>query len=169
MTDNHYKAAIAIDLGARSTGLFTVVHPANRFPTKADALTAAVLVPDDSGFTASQKSRTMRRHVIRSKKRYAMARRLVTSLFTSLFEQNGVRLSGKDERRFLMALYGLLKRRGYTWLQAEDTDTETNLDDFDGFFLGAIPALSPYFHEGRSLAEEWDVLSQNRRKGGICP
>ncbi len=161
MTDNHYKAAIAIDLGAQSTGLFTVVHPANRFPTKADALTAAVLVPDESGFTASQKSRTMRRHVIRSKKRYAMARRLVTSLFTSLFEQNGVRLSGKDERRFLMALYGLLKRRGYTWLQAEDTDTETALDDFDGFFLGAIPALSPYFHEGRSLAEEWDVLSQN--------
>lgn len=73
MTNTLYKAAISIDLGARSTGLFTVVHPANRFPTKADALTAAILVPDDSGFTASQKARTMRRHVIRSKKRYAMA------------------------------------------------------------------------------------------------
>ena len=44
---NHYKAAVAIDLGARATGLFTAVHPADRFLTAEDAYAAAILTPDE--------------------------------------------------------------------------------------------------------------------------
>ena len=163
MTDqrNHYKAAVAIDLGARATGLFTAVHPADRFPTAEDAYAAAILTPDEVNFKFSQKERTMRRHARRGFRRRDMVRRLAKLIFDDLFAKTGVTMNEKETNNFWEALRELFKRRGYSFLESKSEGFDVDLGDFDGAPLAKIEGLKTYFKDGEMLDDTWDLLVQD--------
>lgn len=74
---NHLQACVAIDLGARYTGTFSILHKSSRLPSKDDCRAATYVLPEDGGkMTYSQRNRTAVRHRIRGKKRFALARRM---------------------------------------------------------------------------------------------
>ena len=78
MSGSHQKVTLAIDLGARYTGLFLVSHPADRVPTAADAKAMTLVMPQDTtDMTYSMTARRAARHRMRGYKRFKLARRLL--------------------------------------------------------------------------------------------
>ena len=71
MSGSHQKVTLAIDLGARYTGLFLVSHPADRVPTAADAKAMTLVMPQDTtDMTYSMTARRAARHRMRGYKRF---------------------------------------------------------------------------------------------------
>ena len=54
---NHLQACVAIDLGARYTGTFSILHKSSRLPSKDDCRAATYVLPEDGGKLASLKAR----------------------------------------------------------------------------------------------------------------
>ncbi len=99
--------------------------------------------------TWSQRTRTLRRHLSRNKKRYRMARRLLDLI---LREDLGLHLNGVQLRR----LHGYLKRRGYNRLQVE-IDTTPLAECPPDWFAGNLPE---FFDSLTPLDEQADALLQ---------
>ena len=160
---HHYKAAVAVDLGAKATGLFTAVHPADRTPTRSDAAVATVLFPDQINFTLSQQDRTKQRHARRNRKRFQLARELFFLCIDEAIKNYGLSLSVKDNRQLQEGLCSLIKRRGYTYIEGKSAE-DVDLYEIDSRWLAAVPPMDQFFHEGFSVGEEWETLSQNPRR-----
>ncbi len=155
-----YKAVLSIDLGAKATGLFTAVHPASRHPTSADTSVATILLPESKVFKFAQKERTMARHARRSRQRFAFARLLLSLILKEQLATAGITLKAKEERRITEAISGLLKRRGYTYIKATDTDDEFDLYEVDAEVLAFHPKLAPFFSGYETVGDAWDDLEQ---------
>ncbi len=155
-----YKAVLSIDLGAKATGLFTAVHPASRHPTSADTSAATILLPEAKVFKFAQKERTMTRHARRSRQRFAFARLLLSLILKDQLDAAGITLKFKEEHRLTEAVSGLLKRRGYTYIKATDTDDEFDLYEVDAEVLAFHPKLAPFFSGYETVGDAWDDLEQ---------
>ncbi len=155
-----YKAVLSIDLGAKATGLFTAVHPADRHPTSADTTAATILLPDAKVFKFAQKERMMTRHARRSRQRFGFARLLMSLVLKDQLATAGIALKAKEERWITEAVSGLLKRRGYTYIKATDTDDEFNLYEVDAEVLAFHPKLTPFFNGYETVGDAWEALEQ---------
>ena len=123
---NHLQACVAIDLGARYTGTFSILHKSSRLPSKDDCRAATYVLPEDGGkMTYSQRNRTAVRHRIRGKKRFALARRMAMLIIREKLAAKSVTLTSSETRRLAEAVSSLLRRRGYNRLETEtDNDRE---------------------------------------------
>ena len=109
---NHLQACVAIDLGARYTGTFSILHKSSRLPSKDDCRAATYVLPEDGGkMTYSQRNRTAVRHRIRGKKRFALARRMAMLIIREKLAAKSVTLTSSETRRLAEAVSSLLRRR----------------------------------------------------------
>lgn len=104
---------IAIDMGAKNTGLYLNHFEQGEDPTTSGNAMGKTVVIDGSNITWTQEPRTNKRHQVRTGKRRKLAKRL----FHLILRQYGVGL----DRKQIEFLNGLMNRRGYTYL-VEDLD-----------------------------------------------
>lgn len=168
MQQTHFKSTVAIDLGANNTGVFLVNHYADDVITKENTKAATIVMPvEGSGLVYSMKNRTAVRHRMRGRKRFNLARRLLLLIVDELMKEKQMALSAQEYQKMVEALCGLLKRRGYSRVESE-TDL-TILENVDPAVFATHPALSVYFNETQSVAEQWENITNNLVKvGAFC-
>lgn len=139
------KSTLAIDLGGRYTG---VVSYTSEFGLpSADSLKAYVInTPNNDELTVSVKSRTQVRHRLRSQKRFKLARQLMTLIVQHKVARN---LSNSEKE----ALFGLLKRRGYSRY-----DSELDLSCLQSIETEPFQSFIPEISEDESLLTQWESL-----------
>ncbi|WP_422474353.1 type II-B CRISPR-associated RNA-guided endonuclease Cas9/Csx12 [Endozoicomonas sp. ALB032] len=135
---------IAIDLGAKYTGVHTMHYHQGEDPRNSPLNSGYVLLLDDDNFQLSQQGRTQVRHQGRNYDRRKLAKRLLLTILKDIYAVNPYTWSEKD-REFL---FGLLNRRGF--------------NRFDDESLSKPPACSPSAFEhiipelaGYNDIEEW--------------
>jgi len=96
------KVTIGIDMGAKNTGFSIVIDD--------KAVKNGCIILDKSKITFSKISRRNNRHRVRNEKRRKLARRL---LWETLDEN-------KFTKEEIELINGLLKNRGYTYLDSDD-------------------------------------------------
>ena len=166
--DNSVNFSLGIDLGAKNTGLFLVTSKAanNLDGTELSANAYTLVMPDPDKFGYSTVERTAARHRIRGKKRFNLARRLIKLIVGIKLEQyqsqTNTSITEEELTKIYEALFGLLKRRGYTRIETE-TDL-TPLEDVDSSVFSENEKLNQYFNEFSSIAEQWETLSQDLSK-----
>ncbi|CAC9599502.1 hypothetical protein [uncultured Gammaproteobacteria bacterium] len=99
---------IAIDMGAKNTGVYLNHFEQGEDPTTSGNIQGKTIVIDSTNITWSQAGRTQKRHQIRTNKRRKMSKRL---LKLALNEYD-IDFNAKQQEY----LNGLLNRRGYTYL-----------------------------------------------------
>ena len=104
---------IAIDMGAKNTGVYLNHFTQGEDPTTSGNIAGKTIVIDSSSITWSQVNRTLKRHQVRNNKRRKLAKRL----FKLILSEYDV----KPNLKQVEYLNGLLNRRGYTYL-VEDLD-----------------------------------------------
>lgn len=162
---NHLQACVAIDLGARYTGTFSILHKSSRLPSKDDCRAATYVLPEDGGkMTYSQRNRTAVRHRIRGKKRFALARRMAMLIIREKLAAKSVTLTSSETRRLAEAVSSLLRRRGYNRLETETDNDLTVLENIEPEVFSEHEILGKYFFAGTDLAIQWETLSQDLSK-----
>jgi len=162
---NHLQACVAIDLGARYTGTFSILHKSSRLPSKDDCRAATYVLPEDGGkMTYSQRNRTAVRHRIRGKKRFALARRMAMLIIREKLAAKSVTLTSSETRRLAEAVSSLLRRRGYNRLETETDNDLTVLENIEPEVFSEHEILGKYFYAGTDLAIQWETLSQDLSK-----
>lgn len=158
MSGSHQKVTLAIDLGARYTGLFLVSHPADRVPTAADAKAMTLVMPQDTtDMTYSMTARRAARHRMRGYKRFKLARRLLALAVEQKIQTAGVSFAEDEKRRQTQALRGLLKRRGYSRLDAE-VDLSA-LEKVDPFPVAQLEPFQDLLSGTTDLATQWENMA----------
>ena len=141
---------IAVDLGAVSTGVLLTTQKEHQSVEDMDAQFHYIEVPV-KGNTApvlSLVQRTLKRHQLRSKKRFQFARRLLFILFEHRLQRP---LTRKEKEAFSH----YLKRRGYTYLTSEaDVSVLEKADDRNFALL-----LPDYFTVGEKVLTQLQWLS----------
>lgn len=165
---NNVNFSLGIDLGARNTGLFLVTSKEanNLYGTNLTANAYTLVMPEPNKFCYSTVERTAARHRIRGKKRFNLARRLIKLIVGIKLDQylrkTNTSITEDDNTKIYEALFGLLKRRGYTRIETE-TDL-TPLEDVNSDIFSQNEKLNQYFNEFSSIAEQWETLSQDLSK-----
>ena len=160
MSGSHQKVTLAIDLGARYTGLFLVSHPADRVPTAADAKAMTLVMPQDTtDMTYSMTARRAARHRMRGYKRFKLARRLLALAVEQKIQTAGVSFAEDEKRRQTQALRGLLKRRGYSRLDVE-VDLSA-LEKVDPFPVAQLEPFQDLLSGTTDLATQWENISEH--------
>lgn len=163
--NNHLQACVAIDLGARYTGTFSILHKSSHLPSKDDCRAATYVLPEDGGkMTYSQRNRTAVRHRIRGKKRFALARRMAMLIIREKLAAKSVTLTSSETRRLAEAVGSLLRRRGYNRLETETDNDLTVLENIEPEVFSEHEILGKYFYAGTDLAIQWETLSQDLSK-----
>lgn len=141
---------LAIKLGGRYTGLFSVHYEVGS-PEQKDARMAVVTLPeDDSKMTWLQKGRTANRHRVRSIKRRKLAKRLLQVVVAEAIK----RPLGASE---ISALRGLMNRRGYNRLEVE-----VDASVFENAPLEMFASLLPdYFNDHEPLQSQLEGLLED--------
>lgn len=102
---------IAIDLGGKYTGC--VSYTSSILPSADDINAFIIEMPDEGkGIQYTVKARTQKRHMVRSLDRFKKARKLIYLVISSIIKRE---LTDSEEE----AISALMKRRGYTRLEAE--------------------------------------------------
>ena len=103
----------------------------------------------------------MNRHRVRSQKRFKLARRLLIAIVREKMRQTGIVPDEKTQKKLDEALSGLLKRRGYSRIEAEVDMTpleETDPAFFSGILAdNGIDGFSPY----ENIRDQWERMAQN--------
>lgn len=155
MNENRFRMAVGLDLGAKYTGVFSTGFFIGSQPTPENSDAYTIVMPDSGDkMTYSMTNRTAVRHRLRGKKRFNMARRLAMLIIEQQLQSAKTPLTDIEHKRLIEAVFGLLKRRGYTRIESE-VDLNT-LGSVDVFPFAQHPVLSKYFVEGRPLAEQWE-------------
>ena len=155
-----FKSSVAIDLNADVTGIFLTNFEEGELPSSANSSSACIVAPkSDADLIFSSASRTARRHVTRSKKRFKMARRLLDLCVTHYLEQIPDAYTGENLKALMRELHGYLKRRGFSRLESE-IDLAL-LDDLEAEVFAAYPALETFFHAG-ALAYQYEALMSDK-------
>ena len=135
---------IAIDLGAKYTGVHTMHYHEGEDPRHSPLNSGYVLLLDDDNLQLSQQGRTQVRHQSRNFDRRKLAKRLLITILRDVYSVNPFTWPEKD-REFLL---GLLNRRGF--------------NRFDDESLSEPPTCSPLAFEhvfpelaGYGDIEEW--------------
>lgn len=130
---------IAIDLGGKYTGC--VSYTSSILPSADDINAFIIEMPDDGkGIKYTVKDRTQKRHMIRALDRFKKARKLIYLVISSVIHRELT----ADEKE---AISSLMKRRGYTRLEAEidlDILKECPVDLFASY-------IKDLFDESQSL------------------
>ena len=148
---------IAIDLGAKYTGVFMTQYSSGEVPIL-NNMAYTIVLPDDGGkMTWSQIGRTQARHRIRSNKRRKYAKRLLKLIIQDEIKKNCISLEADQWKQFWNCLSGLLNRRGYNRIEAEFD--QTSLENADPVILAEL--LPDYFSSLSSVISQWEELSQD--------
>lgn len=155
-----YKNSIALDLGAKYTGIFLTHHRSGDPLRASDTQACTLVMPSDGdGILYSSQSRRAARHRMRGHKRFALARKLLFTIVDHRFAKLGMSLTGAEVRTVHEALSALLKRRGYSRIDA-NVDL-TVLDAVDPSIFEAHPILNGYFNGASPLGDQWENLCEN--------
>ncbi|MCX7997795.1 MAG: hypothetical protein N3A69_02425 [Leptospiraceae bacterium] len=114
-----YISPIAIDMGAKNTGVYFTHYPQGEEPLSTQGKTFSLQVGEKT-YILSLKNRLANRHRMRAQKRRKLAKRL---FFLILKEKYGLREEKTPVWDFIR---GLLNRRGFTFLTEEQ---EASKDD----------------------------------------
>ncbi|WCL49092.1 type II-B CRISPR-associated RNA-guided endonuclease Cas9/Csx12 [Leptospira sp. GIMC2001] len=147
---NKLISPIAIDLGAKNTGVFTSTYIPGDFISNSDVKKNGYLF-QMGDIQLSQAGRTVKRHQLRGNRRKKLVRRL---LFLILKEKFGINEFSRSTSEFLQ---GLLKRRGFSYIAEninEDVLKSADLEFFEQFTQGKITKKS-------SLLNQLFDISQN--------
>ena len=151
-------SAIAIDLGARYTGLYSTQYMEGEVPCSANAQAATLVLPEEGGkMTWSQQGRTATRHRLRSNKRRKFAKRLLKLCIQATLDSSAIDLTDDTWARTWEGLSGLLNRRGFNRVQVEVDLSELAGVEPD-WFARTFP---DYFVTSVDLASQWELLAQN--------
>lgn len=135
---------IAIDLGGKYTGC--VSYTSSILPSADDINAFIIEMPDDgNGIKYTVKDRTQKRHMVRSLDRFKKARKLIYLVISSIIRRELT----ADEKE---AISSLMKRRGYTRLEAEidlDILKDCPIDLFASY-------MKDLFDESQSLYEQFN-------------
>ena len=135
---------IAIDLGGKYTGC--VSYTSSILPSADDFNAFIIEMPDDgNGIKYTVKDRTQKRHMVRSLDRFKKARKLIYLVISSIIRRELT----ADENE---AISSLMKRRGYTRLEAEidlDILKDCPIDLFASY-------MKDLFDESQSLYEQFN-------------
>ena len=155
---NRVISPIAIDLGARYTGLYSTQYIEGELPSSGNAQAATLVLPEEGGkMTWSQQGRTATRHRLRSNKRRKFAKRLLKLCIQATLDSSDIKLPEEDWARAWEGLCGLLNRRGFNRLQVE-VDLSALADLEPDWFARTFP---DYFVSSADLASQWELLVQN--------
>ncbi|WP_158222317.1 type II-B CRISPR-associated RNA-guided endonuclease Cas9/Csx12 [Tamilnaduibacter salinus] len=146
---------IAVDQGARYTGIYSLSYEPGVDPFL-ESKNAEVVVVDNDKLTLSMAPRRAGRHLRRGNQRFKLARRLLTLVLREAFGVDPDQLDQR-EREFL---FGLLKRRGFTFL-GEEIDEEA-ISGLDPDLVKRLLRNCPPFESLESL---WQSLSSDP---GMC-
>jgi hypothetical protein len=105
---NKIISPIAIDMGAKNTGVYLNHFEQGEDPTTSGNRQGKTIVIDGASITWSQAGRTQKRHQIRTNKRRKLSKRLLKLVLN----EYGIKPDLKQQEY----LNGLLNRRGYTYL-----------------------------------------------------
>lgn len=162
MSQKELTCAVAINLGATKTGICTFLGTTDHPLTKRDVHSAIIVTPQDGdGITFSSASRTAKRHEIRNRTRFALARRLMNAIVVHLLDIGQQELSPKAVESIQNTMATLLRRRGFTY---GETDLSI-FDELDPAVFQAHPVLSelvdtmcshPYFGQFFGVAKDDD-------------
>ena len=152
---------LALDMGAKYTGIMSYTCDENSQVQKNVHFGTLVLPTDGADFTYSMTNRRMNRHRVRSQKRFKLARRLLIAIVREKMRQTGIVPDEKTQKKLDEALSGLLKRRGYSRIEAEVDMTpleETDPAFFSGILAdNGIDGFSPY----ENIRDQWERMAQN--------
>ncbi len=113
MTSNTIISPIAIDMGAKNTGVyFTHFNEGEISSCNSENIKGTTLVIDSNKIKWSQIDRTQKRHQIRNKKRKKLSKRLLKTILENEFKINYKKIDYKT----IEYLNGLLNRRGFNYL-----------------------------------------------------
>ncbi len=112
---NKYISPIAVDLGAKNTGVVFSHYKEGEEPISHRGVT---FVLDANNFTFSPKDRLVNRHRMRGEQRRKLAKRL---FFLILDKEYGLK---QEQSKIWEFIRGLLNRRGFTYLQEESESDE---------------------------------------------
>lgn len=129
MAVGEFISPIALDLGAKTTGVYTALYPSgiplSKFNEKAHKIAFVAKVEEgDKGYKLLQKDRTAGRHARRCRTRQRQAKKLFLLILN--------KYCGFDTTEHEVAISALLNRRGYSYLDSE----------IDGDIVDAIPDVS---------------------------
>ncbi|MGN1209955.1 MAG: type II-B CRISPR-associated RNA-guided endonuclease Cas9/Csx12, partial [Duodenibacillus sp.] len=155
-----YKSSIALDLGAKFTGIFLANHRAGQPLVSSDTQACTLVMPSDGdGLSYSSQSRRAARHRMRGRKRFALARKLLFAIVEGRLSKLGISPNNTEIRKIHEALSALLKRRGYSRIEA--SADLTVLDAADPSIFSAHPGLGQYFSGLDSLGTQWEHVCEN--------
>lgn len=166
--DNKVSMSLGIDLGAKNTGLFLVTSKVtNDFEDpKLEAQAFTLVMPKSDKFCYSMTKRTTQRHSRRSNRRFKLARRLLKLIIDfkiQTYQQHHQKFFTPNEiSKAYNALFGLLKRRGYTRLESE-TDLSL-LNSLNTEVFSCFPEIKQFFNDNSSIKEQWQNLIQDQAK-----
>lgn len=158
MNKPRHISPIAMDLGARYTGVFQTTYLEGELPIDNNKAYTICLPEDNDKMTWSQVNRTQTRHRVRSNKRSKHAKRLLKLVVEQLLKQEEIRLDGNQKTALLNALNGLLNRRGYNRIEAEKD--LSILESVESQYVAEF-FEEEIFDANRPISIQWDALSQN--------
>ncbi len=131
---NVLHANVGIDLGAKNTGVFIECHRSSEPDKFSSAAFTVVMPPDQTDFTYRLTTRTQARHRVRGGQRFSLARRLLKVLIEEMLRRKNETIPTPQKTQLWDALYGLLKRRGYSRVDSEtDLSSLTEISDTEAF------------------------------------
>ena len=166
MFQKELTCAVAVNLGATKTGVCAFVGSADK-PIQRENVCAAIIVTptDGDGITFSSRSRTDKRHEIRNRTRFGLARRMMNAIVDHLLEVGHQDPHPKKVEAIHDAMASLLRRRGFTY-------SETDLSVFDqldcdvfkshpvlaelAYALGSHPFFGSYFGTAKDDENDMD-------------
>lgn len=125
-----YISPVAIDLGAKHTGVFLAQYSSGSDPAEG-SLAGHLITAPDGGKQWSQQGRTAKRHQRRGYKRAKLAKRLLRLILTENFKLNLQHPMAPNQTAGQW-FDGLLNNRGYTYLT----------DEINKELLAASPGLN---------------------------
>ena len=139
MFQKELTCAVAVNLGATKTGVCAFVGSADK-PIQRENVCAAIIVTptDGDGITFSSRSRTDKRHEIRNRTRFGLARRMMNAIVDHLLDVGHQNLRPEKVEAIHNAMASLLRRRGFTY---SDTDL-TTFDELDAEVFKLHPVLA---------------------------
>lgn len=172
MSQKELTCAIAINLGATKTGVCSFIGSTSKPLQREDVHAAIIVTPTDGdGITFSSGSRTKKRHELRNRTRFSLARRLMNAIVMHLLDLGHQDLPANKIEAIHKAMASLLRRRGFTY---SDTDLSI-FDQLDSQVfklhpvlteladaLGSHPFFGSYFDSAKEVEEdiEFDRLEE---------
>ncbi len=141
---------IAIDMGAKNTGVYLNHFEQGEDPTTSGNTQGKTIVIDSTNITWSQADRTKKRHQIRTNKRRKLSKRLL-KLTLSEYDI-------KPDLKQQEYLNGLLNRRGYTYL-VEGLDEDLIKQSFVAEYF--VKKHAEFFKEKKSFYTDFLTISNN--------